>query len=277
MGEVRVLALPNHIRAASIRAANLLRLINNYDALFLNYPRDMEDGVRALAEGAPYEQFVSWLREKGSVQEPLGSWEYCARPLLEALRGILLRRPDLSIYCYRDLSLHRLSMELAVKTALLTLRACLTGRVQLDEWEGLLTSFLESSRNALGREIRLIQSRLEEHRRAICISDLSGRYIADQLRMRGHRVHLTYPYLPYHFTPLEILMNELYRAWVRGSRLPKGRVRELLRHHLRFVRDYVVPSNSYDEAYQRWVAENAPWILRPSKGGDSKPARPTSP
>lgn len=263
MTKVRILVIPNHIKSAALRTAEHLEKMD-YDTVFLNFSRNLEDGVRALAEGAPYDYVIQRLRDLKLVPEPMGAWEYGAKPILMALRGLLQKEPSLKIHCYRDPSFALLSAETAEKIALLILRTCSTGKINVDEWEDLLISLLEPEEKALKKEIDVIAREAESSEDGICISGFNGRYIRARLTERGHDVSLTYLYIPYHFTPLEILMREMRRATSRGDSLSHETITKLVKHHAQFIREYVIVNKNYDEAYRKWVCDKAPWLMSAS-------------
>lgn len=259
MAEVKILVTPNHIKTAALRAAQYLEKLD-YDALFLNFSRDLERGIKELAEGAPYDRVLDRLRELKLIPEPTGSWEYGAEPILRALRGVQLREPSLEIYCYKDPSLTSLSAQLAEKTALLIFRWCSTGKIDLEEWKTLLASWLDLETEALDREADLLVNKAEGREKNVCIAGFNGKHIKAHLKEAGYHVRLKCLYVPYHFTPLEILAREMRLALSKGSTLPSQRMRELIEQHARFIRDYVTTSENYDGAHRYWMWDRAPWL-----------------
>lgn len=264
MTKVRILVIPNHIKTASLRAARHLEKMD-YDTLFLNFSRDLENGVRALAEGAPYDYVVERLKELKLIPEPIGAWGYSAKPILMALRGILHKKPSLKIYCYLDPSFTLLSAKTAEKIALLIFRTCSTGKIDAKEWEKLFNSLLDPEAKALEKEANFIARKAESSEDAICIGGFNGRYIAVHLRDEGYNAILTYLYTPYHFTPLEILMHEMRRTVSRGASLSYERIKELVERHAQLIKEYVTINEDYDEAYRRWICDKAPWLIQASK------------
>jgi hypothetical protein len=255
--KVRILVIPNHIKSAASRAAQHLKRMD-YDTMFLNFSRDLEEGVRALAEGAPYDYVIERLRESKLIPEPVGAWEYSAEPILIALRGILLKKPNVRIHCYRDPSFDSFSVKTAEKIALLIFRACSTGKINAEEWEALLKLFLEAEAKALKEETNFIARKAESIEDGICIAGFEGRHIRAHLKKKGYEVSLTYLYIPYHFTPLEVLMREMRRATSRGTSLSHETITKLVKHHVHFIREYVTVNEDYDGAYRKWVHDRFP-------------------
>ena len=200
MTRVRILIMPNHIKSAALRAAQHLKKMD-YDTVFLNFSRDLEEGVGALADGAPYNYVIERLKRLKLIPEPAGAWEYSAEPILMALKGILHKKPNVKIHCYRDSSFDLLSAKVAEKIALLIFRACSTGKINAEEWEDLLCSFLEAEAKALKGETEFIARKAESSEDSICTAGLNGRHIRAHLKEEGYDVSLTYLYVPYHFTP----------------------------------------------------------------------------
>lgn len=259
MAEVKILVTPNHIKTAALRAAASLERLD-YDALFLNFSRDLEEGVNALAEGASYNYVLERFQELKLIPEPLGAWEYWAEPILRSLRGVQSREPDLKIYCYRDPSLSLLSTRLAEKTALLIFRWCSTDKIDLKEWRGLLASWLDLETKSLNKEADFLVKEVEGGESSVCIAGFNGKHIKAHLEEAGHRVNLKYLYVPYHFTPLEVLVREMQREVSKGSTVSSERMRWLIEQHARFMRDYVTVGENYDKAYRDWTQDKVPWL-----------------
>ena len=255
----RIVVIPSHIRRAAMRAAEHIKKLN-YDILFLNFSRQLEDGIRAIAEGVPYEYVVEKLRERRLILEPIGSWEYCAKPILMSLKGILTRKPNIKIYCYRDPFVSSLYTKVAEKVMLLIFRVCSTGRIDIEAWENLIKDFLESEGDAVKREADFIAKEMKKGEDGLCIAGFDGGYLKRRLEEGGCTVKLIYLFTPYHFTPLEVLVREMRMAFSRGLSVSRERIAELVRNHALFMREYVTTSRDYDEAYLRWMDEQAPWI-----------------
>lgn len=259
MTEVRILVTPNHIKTAASKAAESLKRLD-YDALFLNFSRDLEEGIRELAEGAAYDYVLERIRKLKLIPEPLGSWEYGAEPILRAVRGVCLREPRLKIYCYKDSSVSLLSTQLAEKIALLIFRQCSTGKLDLEKWKKLLSSWLDLEKEALDREADFLVKEVKGKEASICIAGFNGKHINAHLKEAGYQVNLKYLYVPYHFTPLEVLVHEMQRGVSRDTSFSSERMRELIEQHAQFIRDYVIVGENYDKAYYNWMWNKIPWL-----------------
>jgi len=260
-GHLRIWVSPSNLRAASEKAAALLRN-SEFHVLYLNLQRDLEGMVEALAEGAPYEWFADRLLELKLIREPMRSWEYGVRPILTVMRGIKRKRPNLKVWCYRQPYFAHLSAQIAEEIARMILRLSLTGKINVREWRNLLANLVEASEEALQDEASYIVSRFDHKAFSICISDFHGRDLMERLKRSGLDVDLDYIFLPYYFTPLEILIHEFGRKHFEGSELTDSRISDLVKCHTEFVREYVVTSEDNDEAYFRWIHDNVKW-LRP--------------
>jgi len=251
--------LPSHLRIASERAYTLLRCIR-FDVLYLNVTRKVEGLIYSLAEGAPYDWFIHEVVERGLVPEPAGSWEYWVKPILLAIRGILKENPRVKIFCYRQPYMAEFSARLAIEIARLTFRFISTGKTDLGKWRCLISHFLRVGGDAMRDEARYIMDRYEPEERGVCISDLGSRGLIDLLRDGGLELDSHYILLPYHFTPIEIITREIRRYKMRGLTMPDQRLLRLIREHTKFIRDYILLSRDYDEAYLRWIHDRARWI-----------------
>ncbi|MEM2915046.1 MAG: hypothetical protein QXH91_06590 [Candidatus Bathyarchaeia archaeon] len=232
---------------------------SDFDALFLDLSQHLNDLIKALAEGAPLESFLERIKELALVPEPMGSWEYEFEPILLAVRGILNRKPKLELYCYKQPYFDRLSAEVAANLARLVLRASMTEKIDVDEWRINITQLLDANTNALNEEAEYIAKKSYGKETCICISGINGRTLRDCLLERNLKATLTYLVLPYHFTPIEILTREIERE-IRDSSMDHNKLYQIIKCHVKFVREYVLTSRNYDEAYLRWVKDTAPWM-----------------
>jgi len=252
--EVKILVTPSHIKAATSQAVKLLKSLD-YEVLFLNFPKDWQDAVQELAEGAPYDRVKEMIQEL--TPDLTTSWEYAAEPLLKFLRGVVLRQPKLRVYCYKDPEVNRIRTRFSEETTMLIFRYFSTGRMKgLGEWERLLNSYLESNSKALEEEVTFVIEKIKRES-GICIAGFDGKYIKKGLQEAGYDVELQYLHVPYHFTPVEVLMREAPRSTIFSERMV-----ELLQHHAHFIGDYVLTAENYDQAHRKWMWNTAPWLRR---------------
>jgi len=235
---------------------------SEFDVLHLNLQRDLEAIVEELVEGAPYESFLDRLLELKLISEPIRSWEYGVKPILIVVRDLKRTRPDLKVWCYRQPVFAHLSACIAEEIARMILRSSLTQKIDLKRWRNLLIDLVEASECALRDEADYITSRSNHAASSICISDFHSRNLMQRLRKSGLDVDLEYVFLPYFFTPLEILVREFARKHFGGLELSANRISDLVKWHAEYVREYVVTSEDIDEAYFRWIRDNVEW-LRP--------------
>jgi len=259
MSNVKIIVTPTGIKSAISKTTTYLEKAD-YDLLFLNLSKKLEEGVRELAEGAPYNMILDWFMEENLIQEPLGVFKSEAEPLLKAIRGITLRKPNLEIHCYKDPSSINQSIRLATEVMLKIFKWSSTGKVDLEEWKKLVYSWLRMEDKALNRESDYIMKETDKAEDSLCLAGFDGRQIKKRLKERGCNVDLKYAYLPYHFTPLEILVREIRFGDRRKYSFMRERMKDLIEQHGRFIRDYVISSRDYDEAYRRWIIDNIPWI-----------------
>ncbi|MCD6530318.1 hypothetical protein J7L06_08575 [Candidatus Bathyarchaeota archaeon] len=259
MSNVRIIVTPPGIKSAVSNTANYLKELN-YEALFLNLSRDLEEGVKELAEGAPYDMILNLFIEEGLIQEPTEHFKSEVEPILKSIRGIALKKPNLEVYCYKDPSAIRESVRLATEVMIKVYKWSLTGKIDLEDWKKLAYSWLTLQNETLDREASYIARETEKVEESLCIASFNGKYIKRHLQKEGCKVDLKYAYLPYHFTPFDILLRVIRLKGFKNDEEIDERMRKLIEQHGHFIRDYVVPSRDYDEAYRRWVLNNAPWI-----------------
>ncbi|MEM2092167.1 MAG: hypothetical protein QXR59_02640 [Candidatus Bathyarchaeia archaeon] len=249
--------LPPNLRTASEVVAESLKKVD-FDILYLNIQRGLDHLIEDLALGAPYEQFIEEVKRLDILREPISSWERPLKPILLTIRGLKLRRPHLRFICYRSPELENLFVKKAERAAILTFRVNSTGRVDIEEWRRIIYEILDAGDSSIEDEARYIfetYSGIGGRRRAICISDFSGRHILSRIRDAGINATLRYTVLPYHFTPMEVLVREAARMLRRGTNISGERIIRLVRLHAEFIREYILTSVDYDEAYNRWVRD----------------------
>lgn len=257
-GKFEVWVLPHNLRVAHERAAEILKRME-FDDLYLNIRRDLEGLIEDLALGAPYENFIEEIRRLKILRETIGPWEKTIKPILLVLRGIKLKKPDLRIICYKNPDFDDLSMREAEEIAMLTFRVNSTGKIDVERWRNLIYKVIDEATASIEDEINYI---LEAHnetvigeRRAICITDFSGRHLVRRVREIGINAALRYIFLPYHFTPLEVLMREAAVMLRRGIIIGDERLIKIVRLHAEYIREYILTSMDYDEAYMKWLKD----------------------
>lgn len=257
-GKFEIWVLPNNLRAASERAAGILREYD-FKVLYLNVQRELNDLVEELALGAPYEQFINEVRRLGILRESISSWEYQLKPIFLALRGLKIRKPSMRIFCYRSSDSENSAIKRAEKIALLILRINSIGEVDVREWRKIIYGAISEGAAFADEEadyiVRAFFREGLKGEKAIIISDFSGRYLLRRLREIGVDVSIRYIFLPYYFTPLEVLMREAALMLSRGLDLSDEKIISLAKLHAEFIRDYVLTSYNYDEAYLRWLKD----------------------
>ena len=251
MGRFSVLVVPK-LRKSFVKAASYLRL-KSHDAILIPIPRTLQTLIEDYALGAPYELFVEKLKLSKLVSEPLAPWIHIFEPLFRVLREIKHTHQLLNIFCYKDPAYEEKSTQIAVEISMLTFNTASTGKIDLDVWRRLLESKLLAEAEAFQQEASFIFGLAESYSDTVCISGIRGGAVFKRLGSLGRDVQLAYIDLPYFFTPLEILRNEIQLESRRG-RLTNHRMEELIHEHIRYVRECILRSSDLDEAYLRWVA-----------------------
>ncbi|MEM1586621.1 MAG: hypothetical protein QXX99_04630 [Candidatus Bathyarchaeia archaeon] len=252
--EFEVWFLPHNLRSAYERAALLLKSVD-FDALYLPIPHELDWLINDLAFGAPYEQFMEEVKRLSILREPISSWEYRFKPILLTVRGLKLRKPNLKIVCYRDSFFDNLSTKDAEKIAALTLRVNVTGKVDAEEWRDIILRIIGNlSSSAINEGDYILKTWIKDGEwKTVCLSDHAAKGLVKSMRKYGIKAALRYIFTPYHFTPLEVLIREFIVADERGSNIGDERVKMLVKMHVEFIRDYILTSSNYDEAYFRWL------------------------
>lgn len=253
--EFEIWFLPNNLRTASEKAATILRKID-FDVLYLNVPRELDWLVNELSLGAPYEQFMEEVERLNILREPIKTWEYRFKPILQVIRGLKFRKPGSKIICYGNSALENLSIKVAEEIATLILRVNVTGRVDVNEWHRILSEIINNVSRSVNDESNYILKTWMEGsrgRKTICISNYPAKELLRRIRELCAKAILRYILTPYYFTPLEVLIRESIIASERGLNISNERIEKLVKMHAGFIRDYILTSNDYDEAYFRWL------------------------
>ena len=258
MSRVSVLAVPK-LRKSFMKAASYLEE-TKCNAILIPIPRTIQRFIEEYALGAPYELFVEKLRRLKLISEPLGPWTRMIEPLLRALREMKHKLKRLEIFCYADPTYEERSAQTAVRISTLTFNVASTGKIDLDAWRELLASELLMKAEAFERETSFAVDIVEDYSDTVFVSGVKGGSIYKRLRSSGHDAQLEYIDLPYYFTPLQILRNEIELERKRKV-LTEDRMEELIREHIGYVREYILKSSDLDEAYLRWTARYRPRFI----------------
>jgi len=240
MVEIDVLIVPS-LQSSAKKAAEII-LNSNYDSVFLNFPKNLQPLVLECASRRLTPQEVQKrIEAERLIPEPVGSWFYLNLPLLEAIHKL---GSNVKINCYKDVDHYHLQMDAASKIASLTLKASATGEIDVKEWIKTLKESAPSEASMIEAEYIAFKA----YGKTVCVTGISGWKIANNIKRIGYPTRVKCVEKLYHFKPLEILENLL-----EAGKLTDEIAKKLIWDHVEFVRSYVLPSRSFDEAYQRWV------------------------
>lgn len=238
-------------RTSSIKLAGYLKS-QKFEALFLNLPRSLDEPVAEYVMGMQYEDFIEEIRRRKLLPEPVESWLKEYEPLLRSLRE---EGTEIYTFCYKDDKVFELETKTAIEVALLVLRDSITGKVSVDRWLDLLTSRINVT-DAIHREARYILNESSNYDKNICIANFEGKELKKHLEQEMD-TWVKYIGLPYHFTPLEVLKREIHLG-----RVSEERVRQLVREHIKFIREMVIPKD-LESAIFEWTKKMLYWHPHP--------------
>ena len=240
MSRIDVLIVPS-LRSSAVKAAKILT-DSGYDVIFLNLPINLQSLISEYTSGSiSLQELISKIGSMRLIPESISSWLYLNEPLLRTLRRI---GKPIKAYCYVDVDHYHMLIEAAVRIARLTYKANVTGRIDVNEWIRVLKGHIGSE--TVEREAEFIS--LKARGDSICITGLLGWRMARILREFGHEVKVKSAERLYLFRPLEIL-----EVLMESGNFTHKVAEELIREHVRFVRDYVLTSESLDKAYYLWI------------------------
>jgi hypothetical protein len=233
--------------------------IENYRILFLYLPVELEDVLMDfICCNKSYEELIDEALEKCIMPEPLGSWEYNLKPILEYLPKLYSNFQGVRILCYGSSENEFASMNVSSKLTRLTLRTSLTGTIDADEWRSTVIDSLIIDKDARESEFRNLASKAEGD--AICLSDMGGSRLKGPLRDNGFEVLIRYVEKPYHYNPLMILKRKMAIEPIGDNE-----IKRLVRCHLDYIKKYIYRFENRDRAHYEWVWDNFLWMRKKIK------------
>ena len=240
MARIDVLIVPG-LRSSAAKAARILADFG-YDVIFLNLPMNLQLLISEYTSGSiSLRELISKVGKLRLIPESITSWLYLNEPLLKMLGRI---DQPIKAYCYVDVDYYHVLIEAAIRIARLTFKVNVTDRIDVNEWISVLRKHIRPEVTEQEAEFISLKARGD----SICITGLSGWRIARILREFGHKVKVRSAERLYLFKPLEIL-----EALMESGQLTRKVAEELIREHARFIRDYVLTSQSLDKAYYSWI------------------------
>lgn len=238
---ISIFVLPD-LRRTAEKAARMMTDIRP-DLLLLNLPRSMNDLIARLAGTGSLDDFREDIRRYRLMPEPLGAWMYSIEPLLRMIGevGGLFK-----VSCYCDSDFYLSDQTLAVTLAQQTLRDSVRGRVEVQRWRDLIEEGLRLRSKAIELNASFILREARNCREAVCISGFEGARMEEYLSQKRETT-LEYLESPYFFTPLRQLEIEMAAGDVEHETIER-----LIRCHIQYVHEYVLRSESRDEAYSAW-------------------------
>lgn len=250
---IRLLVAPN-LRSSILKVIQYFLLKGGlYDTLLLNFPEEMENRIKEFVlKNLAYEEVLEYILERRIIPDPVSSWEYTAKPVIEALPKIVRKFPDLNIYCYGSSNYESSAMEISHTFARLTLRTILTERVDLRTWRETIIKSLRLDVEEIIEYSKKILSKAGKT--SACLTDTGPSYFRNKLYKAGLRVRVHYFESPYHFTPLSILERRMSLGPLRDDELE-----QLVLCHIEYVRNYVYRFRSRDRAHYEWSLDKGSW------------------
>jgi hypothetical protein len=199
------------------------------------------------------DEFIDEAQRSKIIPEPIGAWEYSARPMLEILPKLVETYPKINSKCYSNSEHEFATINTALEIAKLTLRTTIRGQVEIGEWRKALLKSIDTNREARKAEIESILNKITMN--TICVSDMGGRSLLKGLKKSGIDVKIHYVERLYHFTPLIILERLMARGIVADNILES-----LVNSHVEYISYYIYRFDNRDRAYYEWIYANVPWI-----------------
>jgi len=250
MVQVRLLCSPD-LKIPSMQLSRYMKEnITGRETVLLNLPKELETIIGDYSKGVTsYDKLIDKAMVENIIPEPMGAWEYTAKPVLESLPGIVKKHPELKIKCYSNSSLKHAEMQTASKQARLTLRTIITKKVEHIKWRNTLNQSLKIENQALKIEAGEIINKTA--RGSWVIDGFPGGKTKKMLKEAGIQAQCLYFGLPYYFNPLMSLKRKMANHSVYDNELEKH-----VLYHIKYVKDYLYAERKRDIAHYRWSRDN---------------------
>ncbi|MBS7657794.1 MAG: hypothetical protein QXR82_03110 [Candidatus Bathyarchaeia archaeon] len=241
------------LKKASLQLSKSLKSFFT-DLILLPFPKSLTTLLKDLINGAPYKLFLKKIEEE-KIFHSVNVFDYFYGEILKACKELKRINPKIEFTCYKEDENMLFQLQSAVKFSILTFKVASTGKIDLNEWIIALTENLRKVNEYLNRELNFIEQQIKHYSNILCLAGFEGKYYFQHLQ-RKFPVEIRYFALPYHFTPLEILSANL----TIQKKLDFEKLIQLIKSHIDYIRNYVLKCNNLDEAYEKWVNDNANWI-----------------
>jgi len=267
--ELLIVFRPRGLRSAAVKASTTMyaeALVRGSTLTLLDLPKGMEKLLkRSLNPALALEEAV-----RSGLLPSSRSALWVLEPVVDAAAKVA-KELGADILCYGEASELIEEWRLAGDVARLTLRASIAGVKprDLDEWLGLLKRSLELGSRSLSRAVDELAFHAARATRPICLAGLEAWELAKRLGRLGVAVELKSAGLPYLYRPLEVAFKLL-----AAGRLSREYLKQLVEEHVEFIKKFVMPSASIDEAYEAWLKSKAPWLARLGRSWSWSPTSP---
>ena len=253
---IHIIAIPG-FKTACLKALKiLLNLVPRIDCLFLDLPKELESDLRYFINGdLSYDGLVGEIRKRKIMPEPLSSWEYAHRSVIEFRPEVLRSSAGIELFCYGSTEDEFSSMDIASELTRMILRSYLSDTIDVNAWRSAVKKSIELGRRALDSEVKYIACRAKGD--SICLTDMGGFSMKRALSRVGIDVKMIYVETPYHHNPLSILKRKMDRG-----ELGDEDIERLVRCHIDYIREYVFKYENRDRAYYEWVLDNVAWMRK---------------
>jgi hypothetical protein len=241
------------LRKASLQLSKSLKSFFA-DLILLPLPKRFTVFLKDLFNGASYKLFLEKIEEE-KIFHSINVFDYLYGEILKTCRELKSINPKIVLTCYKENENILFQVQSAVKFSILTFKAASTGKIALNEWINVLNENLKKTEKYLNKELKFIEQQINQYDNVLCLAGFEGKYYFQRLKSK-FPVEIRYFALPYHFTPLEILS-----AVLNIQEKPNfEKIVQLIKSHIDYIKNYILKYSNLDEAYEKWVDENASWI-----------------
>ncbi|MEM2094942.1 MAG: hypothetical protein QXI32_06565, partial [Candidatus Bathyarchaeia archaeon] len=164
----------------------------NFDALFLNLPRELEGILKVYMLGdSSVEDFWRNYYYLTGLQRPfVNALRYAIDPLVNALPELYIRNSGLKVYCYQSLENHIVAMKLSERLLFLEAKDKVSSRIRVEDWRKLLRDEIICAGLGFQRNVENIAEEAISHASSVVLYEGLVKPFKDSMEAKGFKVRV---------------------------------------------------------------------------------------
>jgi len=219
--------------------------LTRYDTIFLPYPCSLKKHIFNYILGGEKYSFIENVLQQyyGYMYKkiyPRMIFLKCLRENINMLLDIRLR------LLYSDI-FEKFYNEMGEKIGFLSIKNIIRKRIDINEWIDILEELLSLGKQSIKKYVEKILS--ENGKCAIITGMNAADYYRRMIRKNVH-AKIVYVLKPYYYRPIDILL----RTYSLRD-MDEMEIYELVKEHLEYISQYIIPSKNLEEAYIKWLKD----------------------